>query len=135
MRNVAFKITQLRALIEERSDVLFPYPVTIDRTIHKGIPYLLAAFHLSNLLPVDFIEMLNRLRFLLDSEQDMEKNAVKQDPDIRRKRQKVFIDNNALDNMSPSKDLPPKSSSAWQDAFYLLLVYSYRLQVENSTAS
>ncbi|KAL8916043.1 MAG: hypothetical protein Q9208_008728 [Pyrenodesmia sp. 3 TL-2023] len=98
------KYTALRGLINDRADVLFPPPDEHHgHRFSKGRAYLVAAFHLANLSKDTVIKKLDMLTSIIKYELQQQKEIVKRDPEVQRKRRKLYDSYHIRGDMSPRK--------------------------------
>ena len=85
--------------------ILFPRPMEQQgQQFYKGSDYLIAAFHHAE-MPKDAVTAkLEELTAFLDRELELEAEALKRDPEVRRKRQRVYHTfGKAWESVSPPK--------------------------------
>ena len=84
--------SELRQMIIDRENILFPYPAVHDqgRPFLKGRLYLIAAFHQAGLSLKEVAQRLDVLVHALDRDLELEKDFLLADPEIASKRQAVF---------------------------------------------
>lgn len=86
--------------------ILFPIPIVEERgrPFYKGQMYLVAAFHHAEISKAEMMEKLDALVSVVDEEVEQQKEVIKQDPEVKSKRQKVYqAFGKALGSMSPTK--------------------------------
>ena len=82
--------TIMSRLIFDRM-ILFPRPFTDQgRPFHKGMDYLIGAFHHADTPKEDVIQKLDALVAALDRNLEEEKERVKHDPEVASKRRELF---------------------------------------------
>jgi hypothetical protein len=92
-----------RTIFDQR--ILFPRPMEQQgERFYKGSDYLIAAFHHAK-MPKDAVTAkLEELTAFLDGELELEAEALKGNPEVRRKRQRVYhAFGKAWESVSPTK--------------------------------
>ncbi|KAL8938990.1 MAG: hypothetical protein Q9216_003600 [Gyalolechia sp. 2 TL-2023] len=95
----------LFGLIGDRQHVLFPHPNSTQQggTFYKGHDYLIATFHLTKLSKDAVIEKLDMLVEVIKFEVQQQKEIVKRDPEVQRKRRRLYNAYDISGAMSPKK--------------------------------
>lgn len=86
--------------------ILFPRPIIEEQgqSFTKGQMYLVAAFHHAGISKDEAMEKLDALVSIVDQEVEQQKEVIKQDPEVKSKRQKVYQTfGKVLGSMSPTK--------------------------------
>ena len=98
------KYGSIQQMIFDRC-ILFPLPMKQQgRPFYKGNIYLIAAFHHANMPKDTVAEKLKELTAFLDRNLEQEVESLKRDPEVRKKRQRVYrAFGKAWDSVSPTK--------------------------------
>ena len=79
-------------MIASRCTTLYPRPIVDEQgwPFDKGLEYLIAALHYTNVSEEDASRKLETLVEVVDRELEQKKAIIERDPEVRAKRQKLY---------------------------------------------